>query len=108
MSGGGAVTHGKNPFVGPRPFQMGETLYGRDREVHELIDLLIADRIVLLYSPSGAGKTSLIQSKLIPALRDAEGFVVLPGTRESPVIRVGQEPDDRPEGGGNRYLASTI
>ena len=47
-----------NPYVGPRAFQYGETLYGRDREVVELLDLVIAERIVLLYSPSGAGKTS--------------------------------------------------
>ena len=49
-----------NPYVGPRAFQDGETLYGRDREVAKLLNLLIAERIVLLYSPSGAGKTSLL------------------------------------------------
>ena len=74
-----------NPYVGPRAFQYGETLYGRDREVMELLDLLIAERIVLLYSPSGAGKTSLIQAALIPEL-EGEGFQVLP------VMRVGLEP----------------
>jgi WD40 repeat protein len=108
MSVGAASGSSENPFVGPRPFQMGEALYGRDREVRELVDLLVADRIVLLYSPSGAGKTSLIQSRLIPALRDQEGFVVLPGTREVPVIRVGQEPDGDADEPGNRYVASTI
>ena len=43
-----------NPYIGPRAFQTGEILYGRDREVEELLDLLIAERIVLLHSPSGA------------------------------------------------------
>src|SRR5262245_30805097 len=57
-----------NPFVGPRPFEAGERLYGRDHEVRKLLDLLLAERIVLLHSPSGAGKTSLIQAALIPAL----------------------------------------
>lgn len=71
-----------NPYVGPRSFQTGETLYGRDRETLELLDLLIAERIVLLYSPSGAGKTSLIQAALMPRLR-AEGFNVLPPLRMS-------------------------
>ena len=60
----------QNPYVGPRPFQTGETLYGRDREILELLDLLIAERIVLLYSPSGAGKTSLIQAGLLPKLEE--------------------------------------
>ena len=74
-----------NPYVGPRAFQYGEPLFGRDREVMELLDLLIAERIVLLYSPSGAGKTSLIQAALIPEL-EKEGFQVLP------VMRVSLEP----------------
>lgn len=71
-----------NPYVGPRSFQTGETLYGRERETLELLDLLIAERIVLLYSPSGAGKTSLIQAALTPKLRE-EGFNVLPPIRVS-------------------------
>ncbi len=54
----------RNPYIGPRAFQDGETLYGRDREVSKLLNLLIAERIMLL-SPSGAGKTSLIQAALI-------------------------------------------
>ena len=65
------------PFVGPRPFRLGEPLFGRDREIPKLLDLLIAERIVLMFSPSGAGKTSLIQAGLIPALRE-EGFLDLP------------------------------
>ena len=45
-----------NPYPGPRPFQRGEKLYGREREITELY-LLSAERIVLLHSPSGAGET---------------------------------------------------
>ncbi len=93
----------RNPYIGPRAFQDGETLYGRDREVSKLLNLLIAERIVLLYSPSGAGKTSLIQAALIPELR-AEGFRVFP------VIRVGMEPppDRDLPATTNRYLLSTL
>ena len=74
-----------NPYVGPRSFQTGEALYGRDREIRDLLGLLIAERIVLLHSPSGAGKTSLVQAALIPRL-EAEEFTVLP------VMRVSLEP----------------
>ncbi len=73
---------GPNPYVGPRAFQRGERLYGRQREVLELVDLLIAERIVLLYSPSGAGKTSLLQAALLPQMEE-ESFVVLPPMRLS-------------------------
>jgi hypothetical protein len=64
-----------NPYVGPRAFRHGDPLYGREREVLELTDLLIAERIVLLHAPSGAGKTSLIQAAVVPAL-EKEGFRV--------------------------------
>jgi len=33
-----------NPFVGPRAFQQGESIYGRNREIPQLRDLLIAER----------------------------------------------------------------
>src|SRR5262249_27822974 len=65
-----------NPYVGPREFRAGEKLYGRDREMRRLVDLLIARRLVLLHSPSGAGKTSLIQAAVVPEL-DKQGFMVL-------------------------------
>jgi WD40 repeat protein len=107
MGGAAAVTvtvrAGLNPYVGPRAFQPGETLYGRDHEVLELLDLLLAERIVLLNSPSGAGKTSLIQAALIPRLRE-EGFQVLH------IIRVKREqPLDRDrEEALNQYVFSTL
>jgi len=91
------VTATDAPYVGPRAFQPGETLYGRDREQRDLLDLLIADRIILLYSPSGAGKTSIIQAALGPQLGD-EDFEVLP------TVRVNAAPPEGVE--VNRYLYS--
>jgi hypothetical protein len=59
---------GANPYVGPRPLRIGESIFGREREITELDHLLSAERIVLLYSPSGAGKSSLVNAGLIPRL----------------------------------------
>ena len=59
----------ENPYVGPAPIAEGTPLYGRDDEMRDLYHLLLNERIVLLYSPSGAGKTSLIQAGLMPQLR---------------------------------------
>ena len=88
-----------NPYIGPRAFLEGDHLYGRDRELADLIDLLIADRIVLLYSPSGAGKSSLLQAGLIPAMK-ARGFKV------PRAIRVNATP---PQGTvDNRYAFSMM
>jgi hypothetical protein len=65
---GSAALAAGNPYVGPRAFQAGEAFCARDREQRELANLLIAERVVLLHSPSGAGKTSLIQAGLVPLL----------------------------------------
>jgi hypothetical protein len=94
-----------NPYVGPRAFHRGETLYGRQREVMELVDLLIAERVVLLHSPSGAGKTSLIHAALLPEL-EKEGFHVLPP------MRVSQDPPNSSDPSApsihNRYVLSLL
>jgi WD40 repeat protein len=73
-----------NPYVGPRPYERGEQqkFYGRDREARDLLSLLMAERAVLFYAKSGAGKTSLLNAEVIPALEE-EGFRVLPVARVS-------------------------
>jgi WD40 repeat protein len=98
----GTKRPGYNPYPGPRAFHTGETLYGRDNEIFRLLDRLMAERIVLFFSPSGAGKTSLIQAGLVPRLRE-EGFYV------RPVIRVSRERQgDHSQNGHNRYVDSMI
>lgn len=89
----------KNPFVGPRPLTSNEHLYGRDRELSELFNLLIAERIVILHSPSGAGKTSLINAGLCKVMTDAD-FNVLP------VIKVGEAQANGGSQRSNRYVTS--
>jgi WD40 repeat protein len=90
---------GPNPFVGPQPFEKGERLYGRGREISELQLRLNAERIVLLHSPSGAGKSSLVQAGLLPLL--ASSFDVWGPAR------VNSEPID-PALARNRYVLSAI
>jgi len=93
-----------NPYVGPRAFLPGEPLFGRDREARELLALWLAERIVLLHSPSGAGKTSLIQALLLAALKGEE-------IEPLPVIRVSAEapPRDCPEvRSANRYVLGAL
>ncbi len=102
-AGGSGRLRPENPYIGPRSFAYGERLYGRDREVAELSDILVAQRIVLLYSPSGAGKSSLLEAALRPQLERFD-FRVLP------TIRVGHEPPPAFDGLAvrNRYMLSTL
>src|ERR1039457_2985010 len=89
-----------NPFVGPRPIETGQRIFGRDREIEELYYLLSAERIVLLHSPSGAGKSSLIQAGLIPRLDEL--FDVWGPTR------VNLQPPEGQLAGANRYVRSAV
>ena len=61
----------RNPFVGLRPFRPSENelFFGRARETSILRDLALTLPVLTIYAPSGAGKSSLINAGLIPAIR---------------------------------------
>jgi hypothetical protein len=97
------VTTRANPFVGPRSFRAGEPLFGRARETAELVDLLIAERVVVMSSPSGAGKSSVINAAMLPRMRD-QGFAT------PPVMRVSRSlpPEVTIPPGSNRFIVSLL
>lgn len=72
----------ESPYVGPRPFspEDRDIFFGREAEIAELVSAVIAHRTVLVYSVSGAGKSSLLSAGLVPALQ-AQGMEVLPTLR---------------------------
>ena len=71
-----------NPYVGPRPYKRTDrdNFYGRNRQARDLLAKITAERVVLFYAQSGAGKSSLLNAQIIPAL-EKEGFNVLPSAR---------------------------
>lgn len=72
----------RNPYVGPRTFlaQEADRFFGRERQASQMLSLITASRVVLLYSPSGAGKSSFLNAGVIPSLSRDE-FMVLPIAR---------------------------
>lgn len=78
--------------------QTSHKLDGRDRDLRDLLDLLVAERIVLCYAPASAGKCSFLHEGLLEALR-REGLSPLP------VVRVGL-PREVLLPAANRYLLS--
>jgi len=100
-------------YIGPRPFQTGQKLYGRDREAAELVSLLISQRLILLHAPSGAGKTSLIQAKVVPALEKRRFEIPMYRSPDDPmpqpaIIRVNREPEATDPPGANRYVLGAL
>lgn len=51
-------------FLAPYRAEDKDAFWGRDTEIKELYEMLFATNLVLLYGPSGTGKTSLIQCGL--------------------------------------------
>src|SRR5215813_3297228 len=62
----------KNPFKGLRPFKQEEQeeLFGRERDLILMKDRILSSRTTLLFAGSGVGKTSFINAKVIPALKE--------------------------------------
>lgn len=72
------------PFIGPTHFtrdpEHQKLFFGRDDETDEIVSLVIGHRLVLIYAQSGAGKTSIFEAQVAPAL-EKYGFKVLPRAR---------------------------
>jgi WD40 repeat protein len=77
-------TSRQNPYIGPRTFlkEEGQLFFGRDTEAADLEALVASEKLVLFYAQSGAGKSSLINARLVPSLED-KLFEVLPVSRLS-------------------------
>ncbi len=84
-----------NPYVGPRTFTEAQRhlFFGRDREGRDLLARVLSERLVLFYAQSGAGKSSLINARLIPGLRQV-GYAVLPVGRVGGELPAGSEEVD--------------
>lgn len=67
-----------SPFVGPQPFPryMADRFFGRQHEADSLLHRIATERLILVYAPSGAGKSSLLNT-LIAGHLDEAGHEVL-------------------------------
>lgn len=88
-----AVAESRNPFVGPYSFEEKDAplFFGRDREAQHLTAMIVSERVVLFYAPSGAGKTSLVNARLVPELK-RKGFHVFPPVRVGGELPPGAAP----------------
>jgi tetratricopeptide (TPR) repeat protein len=58
------------PYKGPESYQPEDAalFFGREKEADQLIAKVLSSRITLLHAQSGAGKTSLLNARIIPGL----------------------------------------
>jgi WD domain, G-beta repeat len=95
------------PYVGPRPFGRSEEdrarFFGRDRETAEIVSLILSHQVLVVYAQSGAGKTSLFEAQVAPAL-ETKGFQVLPLAR----VRAGMPDEVKAESIGNLYVFAAL
>ncbi|HMX41038.1 MAG TPA: hypothetical protein PKD78_11945, partial [Saprospiraceae bacterium] len=63
-------------YPGLKPFERSQSsvFHGRGEDVKRLSDLILRERVVVLFSKSGIGKTSLLQAGVAPEL-ERQDFV---------------------------------
>ncbi|HEV8393201.1 MAG TPA: WD40 repeat domain-containing protein [Vicinamibacterales bacterium] len=100
------VERADNPYVGPQPFTKGQRdrFFGRDAESEDLSSLIVAHREVVLYSPSGAGKSSLLAAGVIPRL-EVRGLKVMKTAR---VVGYKPRTDERPDTIANVFAYNVL
>ncbi len=66
-------------YPGVQPFKKEEQsiFFGRDQDIQDLFDMVILEKLVLLFGKSGYGKSSLINAGLIPKLEEEEAMISL-------------------------------
>jgi hypothetical protein len=61
-------------FLDPYTVEDRDAFFGRDDEIDTLYDLVFDTNLILVYGPSGAGKTSLIQCGLANRFAETDWF----------------------------------
>ena len=67
-----------NPYKGLFPYTSKDehVFFGREKESSDLIEMIKNNKLVVLFGESGTGKTSLINAKLFPSLRNQYFFPI--------------------------------
>src|SRR5574337_1291233 len=92
MSSGAAESTVVSPYRGRLPFRYADRalFFGREKVIENLYAKILLYRLVLLFGQSGAGKSSVINAGIIPALQkegcQAERLRVSPEYENAPIL----------------------
>jgi hypothetical protein len=90
----------RSRYPGAQPFseQQADIFFGRQTAIQELYQLIRQEPLVVLYSKSGLGKSSLINAGVIPKARKEKQFRPIPirfyaytGEEKMPVVTTGDQ-----------------
>ncbi len=72
-----------NPYRGLNPYEERhrEVFFGREQAIEELVVKVVEQPLTAVLGASGTGKSSLVKAGLMPRLRVAQGWHVLPEMR---------------------------
>jgi hypothetical protein len=80
------------PYKGPLSYEIedAEYFFGRDAESELLLARILSSRFTLLHAQSGAGKTSLLNARVLPGLEQHgwTAFRILPRGNPSDAVRL--------------------
>ena len=99
-------------YPGLKPFERSQSavFYGRGEDVQRLTNLVVRERLVVLFAKSGIGKTSLLQAGVAPELERqgfAPVFIRVDNTAVSLVDAIGEALEKHPAVGGRNALGET-
>lgn len=61
-------------YLGVQPFKTSDKhiFFGRDEDIENLLDLIMLEKLIVLFGKSGYGKSSLLSAGIVPKLTDSE------------------------------------
>lgn len=76
------------PYKGLDSFQVEDTglFFGREREASELTTHILSSRFALIHAQSGAGKTSLLNARIVPNLERSGWIPILIRPQNDPLL----------------------
>jgi HEAT repeat protein len=80
----------RNPykFLDYYTFEDADIFFGREEETRKMVGEILSTRLLVLFSPSGSGKTSLIEAGVRPQLEEMGYKTVYSRMEDDPVVSV--------------------
>lgn len=85
------------PYKGPESYAVEDAhlFFGRDRDAESVLATVLSSRFTLLHAPSGAGKSSLLNARIIPGLESRSWLPIRVTPGDDPTAAVRQAAIDQ-------------